>query len=192
MSGIKISICLCGDTNVGKTSLLNRYLNDQYDEYGQPTLGADYLDKKVILNEKEVVFSFWDTAGQERFKSITNSFFRNVEGGLVVFDLSNLESFQSVETWIKSFRDANTRSGIILLIGNKSDKSAERIVSNEEAENLAKKLDIYYFEVSAKSGSNVNDAFEFLENKCFNNYQDLVPPLPSVDIAQKEESKCKC
>lgn len=135
-----LKIILVGDSGVGKTNILTRYVKGTYNENHQNTLGVEFATKKIILQDIVLRLQIWDTAGQERFQAITSSFYKNSSGALVVFDLTKENSFIKVNSWIKDMREIAGERIIIILIGNKSDLINERVISKERAEEMAQKF----------------------------------------------------
>ena len=152
---------MIGDSKVGKTSLLYRLKTKS----GQlpsttTTIGIDFHTTTLQVNDTTVNFQLWDTAGQEDFKSITTSFFRNAVAGLLVFDVTNRNSFYHLHEWISEAK-ANSHPEhdiVLLLVGNKADLEMEREVSYDEAEHFASQNNMNYIETSAKNGTNVQEA----------------------------------
>lgn len=195
MSERKLQIIVFGDSSVGKTCVLKRYVNDQFSETSQATVVLDAVTKKVLIDSQEIDVKIWDTAGQERFKSLAKSFFQNADGGIIVFDITSLESFQDLRDWIKQFEEHNLKSTTFIIVGNKSDMADNRKVSKEDAESFAQSQNTEYFEVSAKTGDNVNDAFEYLLKKALENYKDTLnlPQTKKLDEERPQnDSNCKC
>ena len=119
-------ICLIGDSNVGKTSIINRYIKDNFSET-QPSIGACHNKKKVRLNsQEEIEIEIWDTAGQERFRTLTASYYRGAQGIIIVYDVSDRETFENVRTWIQEIEKYSKPGVCKVLVGNKCDKEAER------------------------------------------------------------------
>lgn len=154
-------VILIGDSKVGKTSLLHRLKTKS----GQlpsttTTIGIDFHATTLQVNDTTVNFQLWDTAGQEDFKSITTSFFRNAVAGLLVFDVTNRNSFHHLHEWISEAK-ANSHPEhdiVLLLVGNKADLDTKREVSYDEAESFASQKNMNYIETSAKNGTNVHEA----------------------------------
>ena len=154
-----LKILVIGESAVGKSALLLRYTENTFTTSFMTTIGVDFKNKIIEIDGKKVKLQIWDTAGQEKFKSITKAYYRGAHGILVVFDIANMDSFSHTESWIESIRDANTDIDIIL-IGNKAD--LPRQVPKEEAQALADKFGVRYYETSAKENENVAKAFEDL------------------------------
>eukprot|EP00826_Nyctotherus_ovalis_P033706 TRINITY_DN2744_c0_g2_i11.p1 TRINITY_DN2744_c0_g2~~TRINITY_DN2744_c0_g2_i11.p1 ORF type:complete len:228 (-),score=49.94 TRINITY_DN2744_c0_g2_i11:749-1432(-) len=151
-------LILIGDSAVGKSCMLLQYLSSQFHTKHEVTIGVEYGTKMTTCSGKNIRLQIWDTAGCETFKSITRSYYRGVAGVIVAFDLSNAETFEHVGEWINELKEATTVSVTTLLVGNKSDLS-EREVSSERAMDFAKENGLTYIETSAKTGTNINEAF---------------------------------
>ncbi len=149
---------------MGKTSLVYELQEEAGGLEHSLTLGVDYYSKVFNKDEKVVKVQIWDTAGQDRFRSIVRTYYRNAVGGLLVFDLTNRNSFENIPGWLDEARycHGNDDEYVYVLVGNKCDDSEKRVVSNEEAEIFATKNGMKYIETSATTGSNVNNAFDLL------------------------------
>ncbi|XP_066228179.1 ras-related protein Rab-42 isoform X1 [Saccopteryx leptura] len=164
-------IALLGDAAVGKTSLLRRYvegvpgsLEPEREPQPEPTVGVEFYSRALQLRAGPwVKLQLWDTAGLERFRCITRSFYRNVVGVLLVFDVSNRKSFEHIPDWHQEFMATQgPYKAVFLLIGHKSDLQSTRCVSAQEAEELAASLGMAFIETSAKNNYNVDLAFDTL------------------------------
>ncbi|XP_021349357.1 GTP-binding protein YPTC1-like [Mizuhopecten yessoensis] len=150
---------LIGDSGVGKSSLLLRFADDVFSDTYISTIGVDFKIRTVDVDNKVVRLQVWDTAGQDRFKSITASFYRGAHGIMLVYDVTDMESFQHVETWIKEVDRYGSCDHNMILVGNKSDLSGKRVVTYEKGKEFAEKLGISFMETSAKSSTNVETLF---------------------------------
>ena len=110
-------VVIIGDTAVGKTQILNRALFDKYDFDSKPTLGVDFKRKDIDVKGKKVRINLWDTAGQERYKAINQTFYSNAQGAILVFDITRKDTFESLEIWLESFREYNSKDSPFVLIG---------------------------------------------------------------------------
>ena len=163
----KCQLLVIGNSAVGKSSILRRFTQDKFNPNYFATVGIDFFTKDVILDDKIIHIKIWDTAGQERYKSLTQGFFRNAQGIIIVYDITNQTSFDDLKYWIQSIENnINLQNKIIpaIIIGNKID-ILEREVDNITAENFAKEIKYKYFEVSAKSGKGVDEAIKYLIKK---------------------------
>lgn len=156
---MQIKLLMIGDSGVGKTCLLLRYANDHFSQTFITTIGIDFKIKNIDLDQKRIKLQIWDTAGQERFRTITTSYFRGAQGILLVYDVTDKKSFQSIRNWvgqIQQYADVHVNK---ILIGNKCDIADERVVSTEDGAQLAAEYGIQFFETSAKNDINVEKGF---------------------------------
>ena len=157
---LKFKILTIGDSAVGKTSLLLKYVDNFFPETHMATIGVEYKTKNIETSKYKVILHLWDTAGQERFKSITKSFFNNANGIVFVYDITSKESFDGVKNWIKDAEPYGKFESI--LCGNKIDLDKNREVKIDTLKEFGLKKKIDVFETSAKNGTKVNEAFEKL------------------------------
>jgi len=152
-------LLLIGDSGVGKSCLLLRFADDTYTESYISTIGVDFKIRTIQLDGKTIKLQIWDTAGQERFRTITSSYYRGAHGIIVVYDVTEIESFNNVKQWLHEI-DRYASEGVNkLLVGNKSDLISKKQVDAEAAKSLADSLSIPFLETSAKSATNVEQAF---------------------------------
>ncbi|KAJ2627407.1 ras GTPase [Coemansia sp. RSA 1290] len=152
-------LLLIGDSGVGKSCLLLRFADDTYTESYISTIGVDFKIRTIELDGKVVKLQIWDTAGQERFRTITSSYYRGAHGIIVVYDVTDSETFSNVKQWLQEI-DRYASEGVNkLLVGNKSDLEDKRAVDFTEAQEFAKDLNISFLETSAKDSTNVENAF---------------------------------
>ncbi|XP_023867296.1 ras-related protein Rab-6A isoform X4 [Salvelinus namaycush] len=144
---------------VGKTSLITRFMYDSFDNTYQATIGIDFLSKTMYLEDRTIRLQLWDTAGQERFRSLIPSYIRDSAAAVVVYDITNVNSFQQTTKWIDDVRTERGSDVIIMLVGNKTDLADKRQVAIEEGERKAKELNVMFIETSAKAGYNVKQLF---------------------------------
>ena len=160
---LKFKILIIGDSGVGKTSMLLKYVDNFFPDTHIATIGVEYKTKSFKKGKYQITLNIWDTAGQERFKSITKSFFSNTTGVIFVYDITKRESFSGdngVKNWIKDSEDYGKYDRI--LCGNKIDLDNNREVKADEAKEFSIKKKMSYLETSAKSGKNINEAFDKL------------------------------
>ena len=160
-------LVLLGDASVGKTSLIGRFVTNQFNEAVETTVGAAFSTQSVTTGTgKTVKFEIWDTAGQERFKSLAPMYYRNASCAIVVFDLTSEASFVRAKDWVRQLSLSNNPDIVIALAGNKSDiPSSQRQVPADTAKQFALNESLVYIETSAKSGSNVQKLFEAVAAK---------------------------
>ncbi|KAM9833090.1 ras-related protein Rab-41 isoform X3 [Syngnathus typhle] len=155
----KFKLVFLGEQSVGKTSLITRFMYDSFDNTYQATIGIDFLSKTMYLEDRTVRLQLWDTAGQERFRSLIPSYIRDSTIAVVVYDITNLNSFQQTSKWIDDVRTERGSDVIIMLVGNKTDLADKRQIPTEEGEQRAKELNVMFIETSAKTGYNVKQLF---------------------------------
>ena len=156
---VNIKLLTIGDSAVGKTCLISQFARDSFNPNFITTIGIDYKIKPVMIDGKKYKLLIWDTAGQERFRTITTSYFRGCQGILLVYDITQRKTFDSVKVWMEQIQKVNDTEVNKILVGNKCDLEAERQVSTEEGEQRAAEFKIPFLEASAKDNINVTEAF---------------------------------
>jgi len=159
-----MKICLLGDANVGKTSLVYRFIENRFSTDFKSTLGVNLLKKKVKINDNDVSVQIWDLGGQEAYKKLRRLYLEGSQGALVVFDKTSHTSFENLDDWVGSFKDSQ-KDAPIILIGNKIDLKDQITVTEKEAEEYAAKNNMEYISTSAKTGEQVEEAFKSLIKK---------------------------
>ena len=191
-----IKIALLGDATVGKTNLVIRFVDNSFSVNTPTTIGYDYKSKIITLNDskkKKAKLLIWDTAGQERFMSLTNNIYKRVDGIILVYDIANYATFSNITNWIRRIKEFNDRLPV-LIVGNKIDKNEERLVSFNEGENLANEYNMNFFETSALSGDNVDEAFISFSNeimKYLKNNSNISGDSFSIDKSENKNKKKK-
>ena len=159
-----IKVITLGNSEVGKSSFIIKYIDNSFTLYYTATLGIDFKQKKIKLKDgRDVRLRIFDTAGQERYKSVSASFIKKADGVILIYDIGNLESFEAVENWIKSIREIGKDKLPIILVGNKCDLSDDkRMISLKEGQDKANEFNIPFYETSCKEGINIKEVFEKL------------------------------
>ncbi|OWF43537.1 ras-related protein Rab-1A [Mizuhopecten yessoensis] len=152
-------LLLIGDSGVGKSCLLLRFADDTYTESYISTIGVDFKIRTIELDGKTIKLQIWDTAGQERFRTITSSYYRGAHGIIVVYDVTDQESFNNVKQWLHEIDRYASENVNKLLVGNKSDLETKKVVDYTTAKEYADQLRIPFLETSAKNATNVEQAF---------------------------------
>lgn len=176
-----IKILLIGDPESGKTSILLKYSSDTFSSDYINTLGIDFRIKHLTIKNYKIKLQIWDTAGRERFKTITTAYYKGAQGIFIVYDVTNRKSFENIEQWLKnidkySYSDSNI---VKILIGNKIDINNKRVVTTTEGQELADLHQMIFFETSAKTGENIEDAFVMISSLVVDNIKKY-RTLPSV------------
>lgn len=158
-------LVLLGDAAVGKSCLVVRFVRDEFYEFQEPTIGAAFLTQTVALDDATVKFEIWDTAGQERYRSLAPMYYRGAAAAIVVYDITDPDSFAGAKSWVKELQRRGDPNVIIALAGNKADLEARRKIPIEEAEAYAEQNGILHLVTSAKEGTNVKNLFVEIANK---------------------------
>jgi small GTP-binding protein len=152
-------IVIVGASTVGKSSIVQRLVQGTFAEDGTTTCGADFYTHTCPVNSEQVKLQIWDTAGQERFRSISKSYFRNAVGAVLVYDITNLASFDTLGDWLNDLQTLSAPNSYILLVGNKSDLEKSRQVGAELVKDFTERHHLEAIETSAQSGKNIKEAF---------------------------------
>jgi len=198
---VLLKVIILGDSGVGKTSLMNQYVHRRFSSQYKATIGADFLTKEVMIEDKLVTLQIWDTAGQERFQSLGVAFYRGADACVLVYDITDAKSFDNLESWMDEFlvhaapRNADTFPFVVL--GNKADLASRRQVSASKAKSwAASKGDIPSFETSAKEALNVEQAFHTIAKNALQQEATQKPIFipDNLDLAKetKEPASTGC
>ena len=151
---------IIGDAAVGKSNLLLRFAQNDFKSEYQLTIGVEFGAKNIDINNKKYRLQIWDTAGQENYRSITRAYYKNSVCAILVYDISNRDSFEHISNWIEDCLAQSPKTVFMVLVGNKSDLNDKRKVTLEEGQQMAKNNNMLFFETSAKTGENVDKIFE--------------------------------
>ncbi|XP_013625233.1 PREDICTED: ras-related protein RABG3f-like [Brassica oleracea var. oleracea] len=198
-----LKVIILGDSGVGKTSLMNQYVNKKFSNQYKATIGADFLTKEVHFEDRLFTLQIWDTAGQERFQSLGVAFYRGADCCVLVYDVNSMKSFENLNNWREEFliqaSPSDPENFPFVLIGNKVDVDGgnSRVVSEKKAKAwCASKGNIPYFETSAKEGTNVEEAFQCIAKNALKTGEEEELYLPdTIDVGtsnQPRSSGCEC
>ena len=198
---VTLKFIILGDSGVGKTNLLLRYVGESFSENYIATLGIDFKMKNIIYNDVKIALQIWDTAGQERFRSITKSFLKGTDGIIFMYDISKKDSFLNLKNWIAEIDDSKLPDVKFVICGNKIDLEENREVTEEMKKKLSKEFETDIIEISAKKGIKIEEPFDKLINKIFNNmnkeqifrrYANSFSEGSSLSSLNIEKKKKKC
>jgi len=199
-----LKVILLGYSGVGKTSLMDRYVNKKFSAQYRATIGADFLTKEVEVDDKMITLQIWDTAGQERCQSLGNSFYRGADCCILVFDVTISKTFDNLKNWRNEFlvqaNVANPGEFPFVVLGNKIDEEDKRMVGMRRAQEWCKvNGDMPYFETSAKESINVEQAFQMAAKLAVPALSyasepsiSLTDTIPDMTPQQPPETKCGC
>lgn len=176
----KFKLVFLGDQGVGKTSIIKRFIFDNFDENNSATIGVDLISKNITVDGKTVRLNLWDTAGQERFRCLIPGYIRDSNVAIIVYDISKKESYTNMQGWLTEVKSQREDDVLIAIVGCKSDLEAKREVTLQEGQAFAEEHKALFTEVSAKNGSNINQTFQQVVNQLLGvtgNSQIQVPAL---------------
>ena len=194
-------VLLLGNSNVGKSSLFLRFVDDIWNDTFVPTIGVDFKIKTFDIDEKKIKMQIWDTAGQERFKNIIASYYRGAHGILLIYDVTDKDSFKNLSNWIIEIEKNSSKQVLKVLIGNKTDLEDKRVVTYNQGKEFADTYGLKYIETSAKKNLNVNEAFETLgrelmqasdDKKIIKQKQNKTVTVTKAQDLNKQEQKKGC
>ena len=175
---IVYKVLLLGDSSVGKTCFLLRYCDKSFQDVHLSTIGLDYRLKSMTLkNNKNIKLQIWDTAGQDRFRAITKNYYKGANGIILIYDVTNMQTYENVKNWISQIKEEASPNVIIYLVGNKIDVPVEqRLIKAEDGQKIADEFNLPFKEASAKDGTNVNEIFQELLEEIDEKYAKIEVP----------------
>ncbi|KAL4440972.1 hypothetical protein ABPG74_009385 [Tetrahymena malaccensis] len=180
---------MIGDTGVGKSCMLLRFVDDRFREDYDATIGVEFGSKIIDVANLSIKIQIWDTAGQESFRSITRSYYKGAIGAVVVFDITKRSSFENLPKWLHDIKEQGKEETFVLIVGNKFDQMLQREVSQQEASEFAEQQGYNYVEVSAKNGDNVNKIFNIMAQEILSKIQQNLIDFTNESSGIKVGSK---
>ena len=181
-------ILIIGESGVGKTCFLLRYAENSFVANHLLTIGIDFKIKVIEIEGKNIKLQIWDTAGQDRFRTITKTYYKGSHGVILVYDVCDERSFGNVKNWVNQI-EQNAKSSICkVLVGNKCDK-AERVITEEQGRKLAEEYNMKFYETSAKTGQNVEEAFTYLTREILKIYKNKEGHTGGVTLNGKDDKE---
>jgi len=197
-------VVLVGDSAVGKSNLLSRFTRDEFTLDCKSTIGVEFATKTVTVDDKHIKAQIWDTAGQERYRAITSTYYRGAVGALMVYDITNAETFKNLDKWLNEVKEHAPTHVIVMLVGNKLDLDFRRQVTKDEAVAYSKANNLSFIETSALDATNVKKAFEKIIGEIYRNQktvlenggstaQQLSSTVPLMDPGADQPARpCSC
>ena len=182
-------ILLIGDAGVGKTNIVERYINKKFEENSVSTIGVDLRDKTFDFDGDRVKVQIWDTAGDPKYRTLQDSYYKGAQGFMLVYDISNKKSFENLDKWYKAIKVDNKNSNNIkvILVGNKSDLEEKREITEEEGKNKAESFGFSFLETSSLNGNKIDEAFFLLVKEVYNNNKNEFTPDVKLSLEEKKE-----
>ena len=192
---LEAKIITLGDSHVGKSSLIIKFIENKFTTNYLTTVGFDLKCKTIQMNDEEIKLIIHDTAGQERFRSLASNYIKKANGVLLVYDISDKKSFDNIGKWMDDIIEESDNKIPIVLAGNKCDLKQERVITKEEGENIAKQYNLIFFETSCKDGDNVENCFkeltqQILERKKERKKSIEAKKLEKIKIKKKKKDCC--
>ena len=197
-----VKVIIIGDSSVGKTNIMSKYLKNQFHEDSKATVGVEFGSKLFTINGHNIKAQIWDTAGQEKYKAITGAYYKGSKGAFVVYDITRKETFESVDKWVNDLLCECDKNLTIILIGNKNDLENQRQVTKEQGEEKAKSFQLGFFEMSALTGNNLELGFNTLISEIYHKFRgefknkdylylgDAVEEIKLNNDTEKEKKQC--
>ena len=183
-------IIIIGDSGVGKSNILSRYLHNEFKEVTKSTVGVEFGSKKLNVNGTNIKLQIWDTAGQERYRSITSAYYKGSKGCFIVYDITSTQTYDNIQKWYEEIKKTSGKGISIILVGNKCDLENERKVTVEMGQDKAKNLNCPFFETSALNKTCIDEVFQTISEDIYNkskNDKNLDEEDDDYDIVLKEE-----
>jgi len=187
----QFKLVLLGDTSVGKSSIVIRFVKNQFSDLQEATIGAAFLTQTVPLNDCTVKFEIWDTAGQERYHSLAPMYYRGAAAAIIVYDITSQDTFTRAKSWVKELQRQGTQDVVIALAGNKIDREEDRTIQAQEASAYATENNLIFMETSAKTNVNVRELFLSIARKLPKNQDNQQASSFILDEQEFDESAQK-
>lgn len=197
----KYKIIILGDSKTGKTALVEKYADGTFTQNNCMTIGVDLKVREITINDNPIKLYLWDTAGQERFMSIISSYYKNIDGIIILFDLTNVDSFDNLNVWMNEIKkNSNNKDADIIIVGNKADLNNVSVFDNDVNLFIKKhsEYNMSYYKASAKTGLNVDEIFEEMANNIykykFTQLQGIKLELENTNTTHlhKKRTSCNC
>eukprot|EP01040_Poterioochromonas_malhamensis_P014649 gene14649-16247_t len=181
----EVKVVLLGDTGVGKSSLVLRFVTNNFKPYSESTIGASFMSKLITVNSKPIKFQIWDTAGQEKYHSLAPMYYRGAAAAILVYDITRMSTFRTLQNWVEELRSKGPKDIALAIAGNKADLEENREVDRKVASAYAEEINALYLETSAKDDTNVQDIFVKLSQRL------PAPQAPDTNILKANASNLR-
>jgi len=189
----EVKLVLLGDVGVGKSSLVLQFVANTFNPYAEPTIGASFMTKTLTVDDMTVKFQIWDTAGQERYRGLAPMYYRGAAAAIVVYDITQKNSFQTLQRWVKELRTLGPENIVIAIAGNKADLSDQREVTIETGKGYAEEIGGHFSETSAKTNHNVSQLFiDIAKNLPQEAQNTRRPAIVVTDPGSNKQNNSKC
>ena len=197
----KFKVVIVGDTSVGKTNLVKRFINNSFSKETKATVGVEFMSQSYIIDNKIYKVELWDTAGQERYKAITAAYYKGAKGALIVYDVTSKETFDNVDKWHNDLTTKGSPNINIVIVGNKTDLKDKIVINTDMSQKKAQFLQVPFMETSALDASNVKEAFYLLIQKMYlslinkskeEKKPDNIEEGVNINLEKKEDEKKGC
>ena len=175
-------LILIGDSSVGKSNILLKYLKGEFDPNSKATVGVEFGTKNIKIKNKNIKIQIWDTAGQERYRSITSAYYKGAKGAFIVYDITRKNTFDNIDKWLSDLKTNGDKNMAIIIIGNKSDLDDKREVEKDEGIKKSDEYKTAFMETSALNGDNVDKAFDELIDEIYQNNCSIIEQDKEIDI----------
>ncbi|XP_015920309.1 ras-related protein Rab-22A isoform X1 [Parasteatoda tepidariorum] len=187
----EIKLCVLGDSGVGKSSIVQRFVHNTFNPAVESTIGASFMTKCILVDDCTFKFNIWDTAGQERYRSLAPMYYRNAGAAVIVYDVTNRGTFQSVKGWIRELQLHGSSNVIMAIAGNKADLEGRREVTYKEAKEYARSVNAAFVETSALTAVNIHELFKEIANR-LPKVISTGKPTHEIRLTEDSPKKRKC